>query len=203
MTPRGLLVALEGIDGSGKSTLARRLAASLRRRGYSVRLRREPNDPNLGRLAQSAGAVDSWAGAVYFTVDRYAARPGLSADLRRHEVVITDRSFYSTLAYQGSRLTTAERRRLRDWTVRATYRPDLVLWIRLSPETAIGRIAVRSPARDPLETKRRLRDVDRAYRQLARRHRFVRLDGNRAPSEIARASIAAVLRRLPRPRGRT
>ncbi len=203
MKPRGLLVALEGIDGSGKSTLARRLAIRLRRRGYSVRLRREPTDPDLGRCAQTAGTTDPWSGAVYFTADRFRARPGLLADLRRYDVVISDRSFYSTLAYQGRHLAAAQRRRLLRWTARVTHRPELVLWIRLSAEQAMGRIAARSTPRAPLETERRLRGVDRAYRRLARRYRFVPLDGTRPPSEMARASVEAVARRLGRPRGRT
>jgi dTMP kinase len=203
VTSRGLLVALEGIDGSGKSTLARRLAGALRRRGYSVRLRREPHDPRLGRQAQAAGAIDPWAGAVYFSVDRYAARPGLVADLRRYAVVISDRSFHSTLAYQGSRLPPAQRRRLLGWTERVTVPPDLVLWIRLSPTAALGRISARSTVRDPLESGRRLREVDRAYGRLARRYRFVRLEGHRTPRELVRDSVGAIAGRLRRPRGRT
>jgi dTMP kinase len=203
VTPRGLLVALEGIDGSGKSTLARRLAGALRRRGYSVRLRREPHDWQLGRQAQSAGAIDPWAGAVYFSVDRYLARPQLAADLRRYAVVLSDRSFHSTLAYQGSRLLPTPRRRLIGWIDQVTVRPDLVLWLRLSPAAAIGRISARSRVRDPLESGRRLRTVDRAYDRLARRHHFLELDGTRSPTELVRDSVAAVIQRCPRPRGRT
>ena len=46
---RGLLVAVEGIDGTGKSTLVRALAATLRREGRSVAMRKEPFDRRLGR----------------------------------------------------------------------------------------------------------------------------------------------------------
>ncbi|EQD43271.1 dTMP kinase [mine drainage metagenome] len=144
-----------------------------------------------------------WAGAVYFTVDRYVARPQVLSDLRRYDVVISDRSFYSTLAYQGCHLTPTERRRLQEWTDRVAHRPDLVLWIRLSPEEAIERISTRARRRDPLETERRLRQVDGAYRRLALRYRFVRIDGSRTPAEIARDAVRAVTRRLSRPRGRT
>ncbi|MGH9376142.1 MAG: dTMP kinase, partial [Terriglobia bacterium] len=42
MTRTGLLITLEGIDGTGKSTQIKRLAGWLRRRGFEVRVTREP-----------------------------------------------------------------------------------------------------------------------------------------------------------------
>ena len=109
---RGVYVAIEGVDGAGKSTLLTSLGRALRRRGYRVRLRHEPVDPTIGRLAQEAGSRDPWTGAVYFTVDRHLATPKLRADLARFDVVLSDRSYYSTLAYQGSRLPSRDRARL-------------------------------------------------------------------------------------------
>lgn len=201
----GLLVALEGIDGSGKSTLIRRLASRLRRRGYSVRLRREPSHPELGKRAERAAATDPWTGAVYFTLDRWVALPGLRADLPRFDILLTDRSFYSTLAYQGSRLSIASRRRIEGWTDTVTVRPDLVIWIRLPPSEAIRRLKARSSKRAPLEEARRLREVDRAYERLAKRYRFVRLDGQGPLEETLDRALTAIEERRPprRPRGRS
>ena len=109
---RGVYVVVEGIDGSGKSRLTRSLAASLRRRGWSVAVRREPHDRTLGALAQATSPRDPWTGGVYFTLDRILAHRELERDLRTHDVVVSDRSFYSTLAYQGSALPATRARRL-------------------------------------------------------------------------------------------
>ena len=128
---RGMFLAIEGIDGVGKSTLLRSLASALRRRGLSVAVRREPADRRLGALAQSAAAEDPWTGAVYFTVDRHLAAPALERALREHDVVLQDRSYFSTLAYQGSALPAADRRRLAQLQRSATRSPDRVVLLDL------------------------------------------------------------------------
>ncbi|MCI4364886.1 MAG: dTMP kinase [Thermoplasmata archaeon] len=201
----GLLVALEGIDGSGKSTLARALGVSLRRRGLRVALRREPADRALGRLAQEASVRDPWVGAIYFTLDRFLARPALERDLRRADVVITDRSHHSTLAYQGSSLGPAARRRLEELGPRATILPDRVVLLDLSASAALRRLGRRPRGRGPLERRRTLERVAARYRRLARRGGWLVLDARRTRSELVVELRDYLLRSLPTPRrsGRT
>jgi dTMP kinase len=197
---RGQLVALEGIDGAGKSTLARAIVRRLRARGYSVALRREPADPVLGRLAQAASVTDAWTGAVYFTLDRFLARPQLQRQLARHDFVISDRSFYSTLAYQGSALDIGERRRLAALQRTATITPDRVILVDLEPSEAVRRLGRRGGGRGPLERRRVLERVARAYRQLARAPRWRAVDGSQSPAALVDAALAAM---PPRRRTRT
>jgi len=194
---RGTLVVLEGIDGVGKSTLLRRLARSLRRQGYSVAVRHEPADRRLGTLAQSTAAEDPWTGAVYFTVDRHLAAPALERDLERRDVVLQDRSFYSTLAYQGSALPPGDRRRLAQLQRSAARVPDRVLFLDLAPADALRRLGSRAADRGPLERKRTLDRVARAYRGLARTHGWPVLDARAAPSELLRQALERL--RLPAP----
>ena len=197
---RALLVALEGIDGAGKSTLAVALGRALRRRGYSVRLRREPVDRTIGRLAQEAGARDPWTGAVYFTVDRHLAAARLRDDLARFDVVISDRSLYSTIAYQGSHLTPRDRTRLEQLQRRATVVPDRVLFLDLPPTWLARRLRRRAGARGPLERLRELTRVSRQYRALARRHDWAVLDARLSRRTLARAALATLPVGRPRPR---
>jgi dTMP kinase len=185
----GMLVALEGIDGAGKSTLARSLVRSLRRRGVSAIARREPADRALGRLAQEASTRDPWTGAVYFTIDRFLARPTLERDLARHRVVVTDRSFYSTLAYQGSALGSGGVRRIRALSARATVAPDRVVLLDISPAVALGRLGKRGSGRGPLERRRTLQRVARSYRAMARKEHWLVLDARRPAAELTRAVL--------------
>jgi len=186
---RGRLVALEGIDGAGKSTMVRTLAAALRRRGLSVCLRHEPTDARLGALAQSASVQDAWTGAIYFTVDRYLARPGLEHDLRRYDVVVTDRSYFSTIAYQGSALPARDRVRLEAIQLATTRTPDRVLLLDLPSSAAIARLGRRTSARGPLERARTLERVARAYRGLDRRNGWIVLDARRPPRELVAQAV--------------
>lgn len=192
---RGTLVALEGIDGVGKSTLSRALARALRRRGWSVALRREPSDPRIGALAQSAAAEDAWTGAVYFTVDRHLAAPFLERDLERNDFVLQDRSFFSTLAYQGSALSARDFRRLTELQRTATRAPDRVILLDLPPSEALRRLGSRPSQRGPLEGLRTLRRVARAYRTLARSNHWQVLDARSSTRELVRQ----VLERLDLP----
>jgi dTMP kinase len=194
---RGTFLVLEGIDGVGKSTLLRGLARSLRRRGLTVALRREPADPRLGALAQAAAAEDPWTGAVYFTVDRHLAAPALERDLRSHDVVIQDRSFYSTLAYQGSALPPRDRHRLAQLQRSASREPDRVLLLDLPPAEALRRLGGRNQHRGPLERERTLQRVARAYRALARSRRWRLLDASAPPDELLRQALDGLT--LPTP----
>lgn len=195
---RGILVAVEGIDGAGKSTFARHLAAAARRRGWSVRSRREPDDRRLGEIAQAASVGDPWTGAIYFTVDRFLARPALLRDLRRSDLVVQDRSLYSTLAYQGSLLSAGDRRRLEAIERASTVMPDLVLLLDVPVPAALARLGARGGRREPLERSRTLRRVANAYRALGARPRWLVLDGRRPARDLVREVLVRLERRLPR-----
>ncbi|MEM0129146.1 MAG: dTMP kinase [Thermoplasmata archaeon] len=201
---RGLFVAIEGIDGAGKSTLQRALARRLRDAGWSVRLRREPVDPRLGRAAQRIAVEDPWSAGIWFTIDRARARPSVEADLRRADVVLTDRSYWSTLAYQGGALPVALRRRLARLQHRASPPTDLVLWLDVPADRGLARVRRRGTGRAPLERVPAQRRAVAAYRGFSRRPGWQRLDARRPPSELAARAKDRVERLLRRrARGRS
>jgi dTMP kinase len=199
---RGRLIAIEGIDGSGKSSLVRGLGRALRRHGWSVALRHEPADRSLGLLAQLAGRADAWTGGVYFTLDRFLARPELERDLASNDLVVTDRSFYSTLAYQGSALGLRERRRLAALQRLASIEPDRVVLLDLAPEAAIRRLGGRSGGRGPLEQRAILRRVARSYRALARSGGWIVVDAGLPRAVVLAEALHRLERTLPSRRRR-
>ena len=105
---RGRLIAFEGIDGSGKSTQLVALEAALRADGRDVVSTREPTDGSWGRriraMARSGARVEAAEELRWFVEDRREhvaslIRPALAAG----RVVLTDRYYLSTVAYQGAR----------------------------------------------------------------------------------------------------
>jgi dTMP kinase len=196
----GHLLALEGIDGAGKSTMSKKLVRELRQRGHRAIGRREPYDRALGRLAQEAARRDPWTGAVYFTIDRFLARPNLDHDLDRYSVVITDRSFYSTLAYQGSALGSAAVHQIEALSARATVAPERVVLLDLPPTVALRRLGSRGGSRGPLERRRTLERVARRYRTMARRGKWLVVDARRPVPELVRTILDEIGPWLPSPR---
>ncbi len=95
----GLFLSLEGIDGSGKSTQGWRLAETLRARGHSVTLTREPGgSPGAEEIRRLVleGAADRWSPETEILLFTAARRDHLEKTIRpalaRGEVVICDRS---------------------------------------------------------------------------------------------------------------
>jgi len=204
---RGKLLALEGVDGSGKSTLQHELLRRLRRRGVRVASWHEPVDAAIGRAAQALGPTDPLAAAIEFTVDRWLARPRLEKLLASRDLVLSDRSFYSTLAYQGTALPATTRSGLVRLQQAATVPPDRVLLLDLPIEAALLRVGRRGEARAPLERATTLRRVAASYRRFARRDGWLVLDARSDSDKLADRAEAWIRgwlprRRSPRVRGR-
>jgi thymidylate kinase len=145
---------------------------------------------------------DAWTGGIYFTVDRHLARNALDRDLAVHDVVLTDRSFYSTLAYQGSALPAKDRRRLDRLQRASTIVPDRMVLLDLDPDEAIRRLGKRALARGPLERRRVLRRVAAEYRTLSRGRGWIVVDARLPTAEVVRLVLERLRPLLPPPRPR-
>ncbi len=139
---RGLLVAVEGIDGTGKSTQVRRVAQRLTDAGISTVTTREPtHGPHGQRLRATAltGRLSPEEELSLFLLDRAEhAQTLILPALRRGQIVLTDRYYFSTLAYQGSR--GLDIKTLRDQNEAIAPKPDLLIILTLPIPTALDRI---------------------------------------------------------------
>ena len=105
---RGILLVLEGIDGAGKSTQLARLAHRFSEAGREVVTTREPYDCDAGRriraMARSGETVAPATELAWFVEQRREhVADVIEPALSRAAVVISDRYFLSTVAYQGAR----------------------------------------------------------------------------------------------------
>jgi len=193
---RGLLIACEGLDGSGKSTMARRLAGWLRERGRKVLLSCEPTDGPWGRKLRSTWDAQRRPEPAeeleWMRLDReqHLAERILPA-LERGEVVILDRYYYSSEAYQGVRagLDPAEVHALMTSFCPV---PDRTLLFEVDLDTAVSRINdLRDHIPDPLERAENLERVQAVFAAMDYPE-IVRIDAGRPEDEVFADVVAAV-----------
>ncbi len=149
----GLLIAIDGIDGAGKTTLARALAEQLRGSGFTVAASKEPTDgPHGSRLRASAatGRLPVEQELELLEADRAEHAKGLIVPaLQRGDVVILDRYYFSTAAYQGAAGLDPPDTLRRSEAI--APRPDVSLILDLPVEVALGRIAARGDVANAFE----------------------------------------------------
>lgn len=197
----GRYIALEGAEGTGKSTHAARLAAHLgavltRETGgtdVGARIRTILHDTSLVNLSHRAEALLTAADRAQH-VDEVVA-PALTAG--RH--VVSDRSVYSTLAYQGygRGLPLDEIRQINRWAMHSWW-PDLVVLLDAAPEVLERRMRGRQFDRfeqEGLEFHTRVRDGFRAM-AAADPLRWITIDGARSVEDVGAAIRRAVADRL-------
>jgi dTMP kinase len=195
-------IALEGAEGSGKSTQAARLAAAL-----GAVLTQETGGTEVGkRLRQvlhdnDVVDLDPRAEALIAAADRaqHLAQVVLPA-LAGGRAVVSDRSVYSTLAYQGygRRLDLDELRRINDWAMRGVW-PDVVVFIEAPADVVADRLNRRDLDRFELAGDDFHQRVLAGYREMAAADpdRWVVIDAHGSIDDVAAAVAEAVDAHLP------
>lgn len=195
-------IALEGIDGAGKTSCQAKLAQWLRGQGQEVVCVREPGDTPVGRSIRSllleGEPLAPWSEAAMFTADRaQLAEEVVRPALEREAWVISDRSVYSSLAYQGGGrgLGMAEVRSLNQAALGGTW-PDLVVLLEVGVEEGLAR-QLRSD-RIGSETSVFMTAVVEAYRQLAQTdvNRFIKVDASRTLPEVTEEVVRQAEKRV-------
>jgi len=197
---KGVFIVFEGGEGIGKTTQAKLLKAWLEQEGEKVVLSREPGGSDLGieirkiLLSHSTGEISPRAEALLYAADRAhhvfsVIRPALAAG----EVVISDRYFDSSIAYQGAGrvLEPGEVARISRWATESLF-PTLTIIIDLPAEIGLGR----------LKSKDRLESQPLAFHERVRQEflqlslldpeRYFIVDGNKSIEDIHSAIITRV-----------
>ena len=208
---KGTFIVFEGGEGIGKTTQAKLLKAWLEQEGEKVVLSREPGGSDLGieirkiLLSHSTGEISPRAEALLYAADRAhhvfsVIRPALAAG----EVVISDRYFDSSIAYQGAGrvLEPGEVARISRWATESLF-PTLTIIIDLPAEIGLARLQSKDRLESqPLDFHERVRQE---FLQLALLdpERYFVVNGNQSIDDthaaiIARVSEIAALKRNAR-----
>lgn len=201
----GLFITLEGAEGVGKSTAAAGLAALLRAEGHEVLLTREPGGTKGAEairqllLEPAVPLIPMAQTLLHFAARADHVVQSIRPALAQGKIVICDRFYDSTLAYQayGQDVPVADIQALIKMT---GLTPDITFLLELSEIQALQRLESRASATDRYEGMSRafFGRVREGFNLLANAEpkRFVRVDAS-----LPAHDVAAALRRAVHERG--
>ncbi len=196
-----MFITFEGIDGVGKSTQLDLLEKYLVAEGKEVLRTLEPGGTELGQeirhlLLHRKGDVSPRAEALLYAADRAhhvatKIRPALAAG----KVVLSDRYFDSSVAYQGAarELDVEEVRQISLWAIDHLI-PDLTVLLDLPADEALARRSNKGTEPDRLE-REQLEFFERArseYLSMASEPRFLVIDANNSVEQIHQQVLGRV-----------
>lgn len=203
-----MFITFEGIDGVGKSTQADLLESFLKDKGRKVIRTFEPGGTELGQeirhlLLHRKGDVAPRSEALLYAADRaHHVATKIRPALAEGSVVISDRYFDSSVAYQGAarELSVEDVRKISLWAVDNLI-PDLTVLLDLSAEKAMARRAKTGTEPDRLEREKVEffeRARDEYLKMASQEQRFLLVSAELSVDEIQtqiRARVSSLLER--------
>lgn len=168
---KGVLIVFEGVDGAGKSTQARLLYERLKRDGVEVELSKEPTDEEWGKklkqlIERGREGVTPQEELEWFIKDRYQhVEKIINPGLKNNKIIILDRYYFSTIAYQGT--LGLNIREIEERNREFAPEPDLLFLIEIPPYVGIQRIRdARGKEGDSFERENYLIGVNQIFQAL-------------------------------------
>ncbi len=196
--PGGLFVALEGIDGTGKTTLTSMLDKSLSR-FLDVLITKEPSDTVYGRklrIAFEEGRLSPEEELELFVKDREEHIKNIVIpNLKQNRIVITDRYFFSNIAYQGAYGVDIESIKKANSHFPL---PDIVIFLYLDVDTALNRIGDKRGNTNIVEKKENILKVKNIYSALEKEYKniFKRVESYSEIEEVHEKSLNIIRQEL-------
>lgn len=190
---RGVLIAIEGIDGAGKTTQAQILGKKLLKKGYPVISLHEPTEGRWGKKIKDLAKngrhrILPETELDYFYFDRLEdVKENISPSLKKKKIVIMDRYYLSSVAYQGARGLDPDDIEKRNKMIAPI--PDITILLDLDPEVALKRIRHnRNATPNHFERKKYLDHVRKVFlKQFSNRSKvkIVKGDSDRSIQRVA------------------
>jgi dTMP kinase len=181
---RGLFIVFEGIDGSGKSSCIDAVASELERTMDVVRTA-EPTGGEIKKLIMNTPGIRAETEALLFVADRAQHTDEIQKWLDERKIVICDRYYASTLAYQSAATDgrSLDMRWLRAMNNKVIIKPDLTFLFDIDPEKALERVESRG-AKSRFERLGYLKEVREAYLRIAKQDGFKIIDASKPKEDV-------------------
>ncbi|MBE6519410.1 MAG: dTMP kinase [Thermoplasmata archaeon] len=191
---KGAFIVFEGADGAGKSSLCKRVAEWLTAKGRDVVLTAEPTHEGIGAFIRSgnAGGISQRTEALLFVADRNDHTEKIMRMVEEGKVVLSDRYFASTVAYQSARLDgdASDRDWLIDINRQFIDRPDATILLDIDPKVGLSRVGDRGEEISKFERMDFQKQVRENYLRLAKEFGFNIVDASRSRDEVYMDTIA-------------
>jgi len=185
----GKFIVFDSLDGAGNSTQVKSLADYLKKIGKKVHLTKEPTSGLIGGLIKSQ-LTHEWKSSqiclqLLFCADRaYHLEKEVIPLLKRGINVISDRYFFSTMAYGNLEIKDL------DWLIKINEKfliPDLTFFLKVSPKVCLERIRKDRFEVTLFEKEKILEKVWKNYQKIAKifPNVFI-IDGERSIEEISK-----------------
>ena len=180
-----MLINLEGIDGCGKSTQSQLLMDEFEKKDEKTILLKEPTNGKYGRKLWEmlSGKIEATTEEILelFVMDRKEhVDQKINPALNEGKIVLMDRYYYSTMAYQAAAGIDVKRIRKDN---EFAPKPEIVLIFDLPADLAMKRVRGHSVA-DVFEKEEHLEKVRKAYLHLEDDPLVRIIDATRTPEEI-------------------
>lgn len=181
----GFLIAIEGIDGAGKTTQAHHVQSVLQARKLCVIRTKEPTTGQWGQILRdsaSTGRLSLEEEVETFIKDRKEhVERKINPELAAGHIVLVDRYYFSSMAYQGSRgMDPLEIMRRNE---AFAPEPDLLVVLDIDPKGGLSRIKTRGDRANHFETTGTLRKAREIFNSIKKPYLF-RVDANQEPEAI-------------------
>ncbi|MFT4759978.1 MAG: dTMP kinase [Paraglaciecola sp.] len=195
---RGKFIVIEGVDGSGKTTQIDRLQARFKENGWKFHDTAEPTDGPIGSLVRNILnkriVADERTIAALYLADRLDHiqndTNGMLKHLNEGTHVIASRYYFSSFAYQATKNVSL------DWLidahelVRELLKPDLNIFVDISPEESMRRLTAGRSFLDLFETEEKITAVRKGYwnafDKIGKEENLAVIDGMQSETEIAK-----------------
>lgn len=209
-----MFITMEGIEGSGKTTQIAHITRYLEATGYAYLVTREPGGTKIGEkirrilLDQEHHMLDAMAELLLYTADRAQhVSEKIKPALDEGKIVLCDRFYDSTIAYQGvARGIDADTIKALNTLVLKDLSPDVTFLLDLSPEIGLLRAwnEINTGSRDVGQSRFECEkilfheNVRKGYLALAdaEPQRIIRIDATLSPGAVKEAILTELKRFL-------
>jgi dTMP kinase len=196
---KGKFIVLEGIDGSGKTVQAHLLAENLIKKEKKVFLTKNPTESEIGKFIRSAlqGKVEipMIAFQYLFSADRHIQHLEIIEHLKKGEIVISDRFFWSSVAYgiadkPGVDYKNTVVFELIAQSVLSMYSqfivPDITFYLDVSVKTGLSRRHDSKKEKELYENAEKMKKIEKGYKWLLQEFpkEFTIIDGEKSIEDV-------------------